>query len=50
MLTQSADTADDERNILIGAPQSAPDDNAKSKRWRYGPASDFENTHYRIFD
>jgi len=29
---QSADTADDERDILIGAPQSALDDNAKSQR------------------
>jgi hypothetical protein len=32
MLIQSADTADDERDILIGAPKSALDDNAKSQR------------------
>ena len=36
MLAQSADTPDDERNILIGAPNRPPDDNAKNKRWRYG--------------
>jgi hypothetical protein len=34
-VAQSADKAD----ILIGIPQSAPDDNVKSKRWRYGLAS-----------
>jgi hypothetical protein len=39
MLTQSADTADDERNIWIAAPNRPPDDTAKSKRWRYGLAS-----------
>lgn len=39
MLTQSADTADDERNIFDWCPQSAPDDSAKSQRWRYDLAS-----------
>jgi hypothetical protein len=32
MLTQSADAADDEREILIDAPKLALDDNAKSQR------------------
>jgi len=39
MLIQSADTADDERDILIGAPKSALDDTAKSQRRRYRLAS-----------
>ena len=39
MLTQSADTADDERNILIGAPNRPPMIAPKASDGCYGLAS-----------